>query len=251
MKPNGIITGGASGIGLATAIRLAPDFKEILLIDKSWESHSDLPNNCKALALDVANKHEIESFFEDHKQGFDVLVNCAGINMVGDIPKLSSSDWEACFDINLKAVFLFCHHVIPRMAKKGGSIINISSSAGILPRTSDPIYGTSKAALISLTERIALCHADRGIRANAIAPGPVANTGIMKANFDKGADENTLIEAMPLGPWAKRMTLPEDIAETIAFLISEPASLITGAVIPIDGGKALGVPKHLNQTGIA
>ena len=128
----------------------------------------------------------------------------------------------------------------------GGAIVNISSNAGLLPRAHDPVYSTSKGALIAFTKSLALCHAHDRIRVNAVCPGPVGDTGMMNADLDKAVDRaataQRFIDASPLAHAFGRMISPEEVAQAVLYLVSDVSAMVTGTSIAIDGGKSLGVP---------
>jgi NAD(P)-dependent dehydrogenase (short-subunit alcohol dehydrogenase family) len=175
-----------------------------------------------------------------------ILVNNAGIGLVKQIPDVSEAEWDACLDTNLKGAFLCCKHAIPHMRRGGGSIINTSSNAGILPRAHDPVYSISKAALVALTRSLALCHARDKIRVNCVCPGPVGDTGMMNASLREASDPKAvarrLIAASPLASAWDRMISPEEVAQAIFYFASDASIMVTGTALQIDGGKALGVP---------
>ncbi|OYV93458.1 MAG: hypothetical protein B7Z73_03450 [Planctomycetia bacterium 21-64-5] len=157
------------------------------------------------------------------------------------------TEWDTCLDTNLKGAFLAAKHAIGPMRRAGGgSIVNISSNAGLLPRAHDPVYSTSKAALIALTKCLALCHALDRIRVNAVCPGPVGDTGMMNADLaaaeDPEAMKQRFIAASPLARAHGRMITPEEVAQSVLYLVSDAATMITGTAVAIDGGKSLGVP---------
>ena len=138
---------------------------------------------------------------------------------------------------------------VPGMiGKNGGSIVNMASNAGILPRAHDPVYSTSKGALVAFTKSIALCHSIDRIRVNAVCPGPVGDTRMMNADLDKAADREATIKqfiaASPIARVAGRMISPREVAEAILYLVSDAASMVTGTCLAIDGGKSLGVPPN-------
>jgi len=124
--------------------------------------------------------------------------------------------------------------------------VNTASNAGLLPRAHDPVYSISKLALVGLTKSLALCHAGDRIRVNCVCPGPVAQTGIMDSDLTAQADPDTAaanyIAASPLARAWGRMITPDEVAESILYLVSDAAAMVTGTAIAIDGGKSLGVP---------
>lgn len=248
-----LVTGGASGIGLATALLLAEQGARVVVADfdpmeDNAEQFSRL--NILDVRCDVRVEAEVRQSVETAVGQYgrlDILVNNAGIGMVKPITEVSEADWDACIDTNLKGAFLMCKHAIRAMQRgDGGSIINVSSNAGLLPRASDPVYSISKAALVALTKSLALCHGKDRIRLNAICPGPVGETRMMNAELDAVEDREAvvqgLLDASPLARANDRMIAPREIAEAALYLASDAAVMVTGTCIAIDGGKSLGVP---------
>jgi 3-oxoacyl-[acyl-carrier protein] reductase len=177
----------------------------------------------------------------------DIAVHSAGIVLVRQIPDVGEDEWDAVLDTNLKGAFLLAKHAIPAMRRAGGgSIVHISSNAGLLPRAHDPVYSTSKAAVCALTKALALSHSADRIRVNAVCPGPVGDTGIVNDELDEADDrataEQRLIAAAPMARALGRMITPEEVARAVLYLVSDSAQLVTGTMIAIDGGKSLGVP---------
>lgn len=121
-----------------------------------------------------------------------------------------------------------------------------ASNAGLLPRAHDPVYSTSKAALVALAEALGLSHAAEKIRFNTVCPGPVSGTRIIEAGMaaadDRDAAERAFIEASPMARAYDRMITPEEVAQAVLYLVSDAAALVTGSALRIDGGKSLGVP---------
>jgi NAD(P)-dependent dehydrogenase (short-subunit alcohol dehydrogenase family) len=147
----------------------------------------------------------------------------------------------------LKGAFFLARHAIgPMRTSGGGSIIHIASNAGLLPRWHDPVYSTSKAAVVALTRSLALSHSFDRIRVNAVCPGPVSETGIMNKDLDAAPDraraEERFIAASPLARAHGRMITPDEVAQAALYLASDAAMMVTGTMIAIDGGKSLGVP---------
>jgi NAD(P)-dependent dehydrogenase (short-subunit alcohol dehydrogenase family) len=174
-------------------------------------------------------------------------VNNAGVALVKPITEVTEEEWDRCLDTNLKAAFFGCKHAIPYLRRNGGgSIVNVASNAGLLPRAHDPVYSISKLALVGLTKSLALCHSPDRIRINAVCPGPVGETAMVQADLDRADDpaacRQTFIDASPLARAWGRMIAPDEVADAIAYLVSDGAAMVTGTSIAIDGGKSLGVP---------
>lgn len=249
-----VVTGGASGIGRATARLLAQGGAKVVIGDYRLLPENDSEFGALGIEqrpIDVRREVDLRSlieFAESFTGRVDILVNNAGIGMVKQIHDVTEADWGACIDTNLKAAFFGCKYAIASMQRdgRGGAIVNTASNAGLLPRAHDPVYSISKLALVGLTKSLALCHSKDRIRINAVCPGPVGDTGMMNADLEKAADRaatmRQFIAASPLARAAGRMIAPEEVAESIRYLVSDAASMVTGTMIAIDGGKSLGVP---------
>ena len=248
-----VVTGAASGIGRATALALARSGARVFAADYSpLAENAELfaEWNIESITCDVRREPDLQRLIERATSAggrLDVLVNNAGIGMVKQIIEVTEADWDACLDTNLKGAFFAAKHAIaPLRAAGGGSIVNIASNAGLLPRAHDPVYSISKGALLALTRSLALCHARDKIRVNAVCPGPVGNTRMMDDDLARSADPEGLtrqmIDASPLARAHRRMIAPEEVAAAVLYLVSDAASMVTGTSIAIDGGKALGVP---------
>lgn len=248
-----IVTGGASGIGRATALLLARQGAKVWAGDVQPREENSAAFESLGIAqlpCDVRIEADVVRLVEAATDGggrLDIVVNSAGIGLVKPIPDVSEAEWDACIDTNLKGAFLVAKHAIGPMRRAGGgSIVNISSNAGVLPRAHDPVYSTSKAAVIALTKCLALCHAADKIRVNAVCPGPVSDTGMMNADLaaadDPEAMKQRFIAASPLARAHGRMISPEEVAEAVLYLASDVAAMVTGTAVAIDGGKSLGVP---------
>lgn len=248
-----VVTGGASGIGRATAQLLARQGAKVWAADlRPSTENAELfaALGITSLPCDVRVDADIVRLIQAASTSggrLDILVNSAGIGLVKQIPDVSEAEWDACIDTNLKGAFLTAKHTIGPMRKTGGgSIVNISSNAGLLPRAHDPVYSTSKAALVTLTKCLALCHAVDKIRVNAVCPGPVGDTGMMNADLaaadDPEAMKQRFIAASPLARAHGRMITPHEVAQAVLYLVSDAAAMVTGTAVAIDGGKSLGVP---------
>jgi NAD(P)-dependent dehydrogenase (short-subunit alcohol dehydrogenase family) len=247
-----IVTGGASGIGRATAILLAEQGASVYVGDLQQLDETDElfgPLQIVQRECDVSVVSQLAGLVEQAAAPsghIDILVNCAGIGMVKPVIDVSEQDWDRCIDINLKGAFFACQHVIPYMRPRGGSIVNISSNAGLMPRSQDPVYSISKGALIALTRSLALCHSVDKIRVNAVCPGPVGPTGMMDEGInsadDPVAERQAIINASPIARALGTMNSPEEIAQAVLYLCSPAATMVTATSIAIDGGKSIGVP---------
>ncbi|MCE9607340.1 MAG: SDR family oxidoreductase [Planctomycetia bacterium] len=248
-----IVTGGAFGIGRATAIKLALGGARVFTGDIRPQPENEArfaELGIVQLLCDVRREADVQSLVDAAFAAtgrIDILVNNAGIGLVKQIPNVTEDEWDRVLDTNFKSVFLTSKHCIgPMRAGGGGSIVNVSSNAGLLPRAHDPVYSTSKGAMIALTKSLALSHARDKIRVNAVCPGPVGDTGMMNADLAKAQDPRAtaqmFIDASPLAKAHRRMITPEEVAEAICYLASDAALMVSGTSIAIDGGKSLGVP---------
>ncbi len=252
-----VVTGGASGIGRATALKLATAGAKVFVGD--FALNPDNQSEFDRLGIvqktcDVRQESSIRLLIDDAVKEtgrIDILINNAGIGMVKQITEVTEDDWNRCVDTNLKGSFFGSKHAIRHMLKagQGGVIINTASNAGLLPRAHDPVYSISKMAMVAMTKSLALCHGKDQIRINCVCPGPVGDTGMMNADLDNADDRealaNKMISQSPLANAAGRMISPEEVADAILYLAGDAAAMVTGTAIAIDGGKSLGVPPLL------
>jgi len=248
-----VVTGGATGIGLATARALAADGAVVYIgvRDAARGRHAVADAaaaglDLRAVPMDVADAASVTAaFLEIDAAGrLDIVVNNAGIDMVGRVEDLSEADWDAALGTNLTGPFRVTREAIPRLrATGGGAIVNVASNAGLVPRADEPAYSTSKAGLLMLTRCLALAHADDRIRVNAVCPGPVGATGIMDRNLAAATDPAVALDGYlrraPLAAAWGRLIEPGEVAALIRYLCSDAAAMITGATIAIDGGKSV------------
>lgn len=248
-----VVTGGSSGIGRATALLLAECGARVFVGD--YRTRVENTERFAALGIDEREcdvrqeeslRHLIDNAAEQAGR-LDILVNNAGVGMVRQITEVSENDWNACIDTNLKGPFFGCKHAVRHMLESGGgSIVNMASNAGLLPRAHDPVYSISKLALVGLTKSLALCHAKDRISVNAVCPGPVGDTTMMNDDLDLAEDReaaiNAMIGASPIAKASGRMIEPREVAQAVLYLVSDAAQMVTGTCIAIDGGKSLGVP---------
>ncbi len=241
-----IVTGAGSGIGKATAIRLAEEGGKILCVDLNLESaqattQEILKMDGVALAIqaDVGNVDQVNTFVARAVETWgriEVLVNNAGVNLPGVFHEVSDATINLTLDVNLKGPMYASRAVIPHMLKQGsGSIVNISSVNGLVSEPFLAVYSASKGGVVMLTRGIALDYAAQGIRCNCICPGWV-DTKINHAHAAlMGGLEKiyaNIGQFQPIG----RPGEPREIAHLALFLASDEASFITGSVISADGG---------------
>jgi len=242
-----LVTGVSSGIGKATALLFADEGASVALVARRENIVTEVRNtilgrNGKALvaAGDLTKTGDVEKIVKKTVEGFggvDILVNAAGIIASGTIKDTKLSDWEYMFAINVTSVFYLTQLCVQHLVKRKGNIVNVSSVTGLRSFPGVLSYCSSKAAVDHMTRCLALELAPDGVRVNCINPG-VTLTNLHKAG---GMNEKTYAQFLeksktthPLG----RVGRPEEIADLILFLASEKAGWITGATIPIDGGRA-------------
>jgi NAD(P)-dependent dehydrogenase (short-subunit alcohol dehydrogenase family) len=244
-QPLAVITGGANGIGLATAHQLAKDGYDLFLIDKDLSNLEVARNSLgihnrkvEILNIDLSDGEnvlrELGKKFSEFE--VDALVNNAGIGFARTVEQTTLEEWDLTFDVNIKATFLMCKLIVPQMvARKEGEIVNVASAGALVGLKNRVAYCASKAAVVGLTRCIAADHALDGIRINAIAPGTVDSTWIGRILSDAPDPVATrkLMEARQLDG---KMGTPEEVAHGIAFLLSPEARFVNGTVFSMDAG---------------
>ncbi len=165
--------------------------------------------------------------------GLDILVNSAGVRTNGSITEISEDDWDRTLDTNLRAVFVASRLAMPEMKKRGGGVIlHIAARSGMLGQAGRAAYCASKGGMVTLTEAMALDHAHDNIRVNCICPGPTRTPMVDTSTPEKLARYKTRV---PIG----RIGEPEDVAYAAVYLASDEASMVTAAILPVDGGMRL------------
>jgi NAD(P)-dependent dehydrogenase (short-subunit alcohol dehydrogenase family) len=245
VKKVAVITGAARGIGLATAKTFASKGWDVALVD--WDDHelqtvaSALPD-ALLLTHDVSDPAQASAIMSDTLARFgqiDALINNAGVADFGPIEETTFERWRAVMAVNLDGVFLCSQAAIPALKETRGAIVNIASISGLRASTLRVAYGTSKAAVIHLSEQQAAELGEYGIRANTVAPGPVRTKLAMAVHTQDIID--AYHDAIPLN----RYGAEQEIANVIAFLCSDEATYVTGQLISVDGGFActgIGLP---------
>jgi NAD(P)-dependent dehydrogenase (short-subunit alcohol dehydrogenase family) len=245
-----VITGASSGLGRAIALRFAAEGAALVLGDiddaKGKETLSLLPKDARAtyVHLDVTREADCEAAVATalaNYGGLDVMVANAGIGAPGFIAQLSLADFERVVAVNLTGVFLCAKHAFRAMQKRrGGTILTMSSVAGLEGTMKLGAYGPTKAAVVQLTKTLALEGAHFNIRANVLAPvwteSPMVDAFVKGMRVDEEVGLKRLKADIPLG----RLGKPEDVSAAACFLASDEASFITGVVLPLDGGHLAG-----------
>jgi meso-butanediol dehydrogenase/(S,S)-butanediol dehydrogenase/diacetyl reductase len=239
-----IVTGGASGIGAATARRFIDEGAIVVISDINEDGQSLAKElGCMFVPCDVGSHHatagmitRANEWLIEQGAGLDILFNNAGIGSFGETPDLTIEQWQRVIDVDLNSIFYACRVAIPLMkGRGGGAIVNTASISGMFGDYAFSAYNAAKGAVINYTRSMALDHGKDNIRINALCPG------IIYTGLTAGIDQNpTLLDhwksLVPLG----RVGTPEEMANVVAFLVSDQASYMTGAAIAADGGMTAG-----------
>jgi len=240
-----IVTGGAQGIGLATAIAFARQGGQVYILDNNREALDPTGSGATHqrityMACDVTDEKAVNESITAvtaTQPRIDILINNAGINPApAAIGATSPDDWQHIIDTNLTSLYLVTRSVLPQMAK-GGAVVNIASILGIVGARNCSAYAATKAAIIALTKSLALDYAP-DLRVNCICPGPVDTK--MFADYlsrcpEPEQERRRITAAIPL----QRLGTPDDIAKSVLFMASEENAWLTGAILVVDGGDSI------------
>lgn len=228
-----LVTGATSGVGRATALQLAREGTEVIVhgrdADRGDQVVAEIEREggkARFIAADLSDPAEIRRLADEAGE-VDVLVNNAGFSWFGPTADLDVATYDALFDSNVRAPYFLVAALAPRMvAKGGGSIVNVASMAGSIGLAGAAAYGGTKATLTAMTRAWAAEFSPRGVRVNAVAPGPVYT-----------AADPARIEALGATTLLGRAAQADEIAQVITFLVSPAAAYLTGATVAADGGR--------------
>ncbi|MGI8650285.1 MAG: 3-oxoacyl-[acyl-carrier-protein] reductase [Rubrobacter sp.] len=239
-----VVTGGSRGIGRAIALRLAQEGADVGITYRSNDEEAEKSKSlveetgktCRVYKGDVANPEDVDSIFKEIASDFgrvDILVNNAGITRDNLLMRMKESEFDEVISTNLKGTYLCTKAVMRQMVRvRWGRIVNITSVVGLSGNAGQANYAASKAGVIGLTKSVARELAQRGITANAIAPGYVETelTGVLPEGI-----RETILGQTPVGRFAKA----EEVASAVGFLCGEEAGYITGQTLAVDGGMTM------------
>ncbi|HEY7553531.1 MAG TPA: SDR family NAD(P)-dependent oxidoreductase [Candidatus Binatia bacterium] len=240
------ITGFGSGLGRAIAVMFAKEGAAVAGTSTTESKGRETVAMIEGLggkALfrsgDVSNSAQMKTLIDEVVRqwgGIDIVVNSAGVRTNGAITDITEADWDRTLDVNLKGAFIVSRLAIPEMRKRGGGVIlHIAARSGMLGQSGRAAYCASKGGMVRLTEAMAMDHARDKIRVNCICPGPTRTPMVDTSTAEKLARYQTRV---PIG----RIGEPEDVAYAALYLASDEASMVTAAILPVDGGMRLTGP---------
>lgn len=236
-----LVTGGASGIGRATAERLAAEGASVVVADINADGARAVADGigaAAAIAYDAADRASCAALVDGAVAGLgglDVLCNVAGVLDGGPSETFAEEAWDRVIRINLDSCFYLARRALPHLLESRGTIVSVASTAGVAGVPYSAAYAASKHGVVGLTRALAVEYASRGVRVNAICPGGVETPLVARTHFAQpGLDMNAVGRLWPL---TGRSSQPEEMAAAIAFLASDEACNATGTILVIDGGQ--------------
>jgi 2-keto-3-deoxy-L-fuconate dehydrogenase len=243
-----LITGAASGIGRATAEYFVREGAAVVTADVQEEALAreadrlrSLGHRVMAVATDVTRSDQVRRAVEEaaaHFGRLDVLFANAGIGYSGTLVEAADEDWDPVMDVNARGVFYCAREAVRQMLAQdppGGAVVINGSISGLAGIAAQGPYAMSKGAVVQLTRQLAVEYAARGIRVNCVCPGTV-DTPVLRRGMELSGDPDGFLAMLLAGHPIGRIGRPEEIAAAVAFLASDDASFITGAILPVDGG---------------
>jgi 2-hydroxycyclohexanecarboxyl-CoA dehydrogenase len=236
-----LVTGGAGGIGAATARRLAAEGAAVTVGDLNLEGAREVAGNIsgEAVELDVTDLDSAKAAVESAGGTLDILVNNAGTDEFGFFHQTTPEQWQKVIAVNLNGVLNCTFAALPGMQQAGyGRVVNIASEAGRIGSKGSAVYSAAKGGVIAFTKVMAREGARFAINVNGIAPGPIETPLLMQA-LELGEIGEKVIETMKAGTQLRRMGSPEEVAAAVAFLASDDASYVTGEILGVSGGMGM------------
>jgi 2-hydroxycyclohexanecarboxyl-CoA dehydrogenase len=240
-----LVTGGASGIGAATARRLAAEGARVAIADLDTAGAGDVAGEIDgaAVEMDVADVESVRAGVAAATEAvgpLDVVVNNAGTDRFGWFTATDEAMWDVVLGVNLRGVLAVTHAILPAMHERGGgSIVNVASEAGRVGSQGSAAYSAAKAGVIGFTKAIARESARYGVRCNAVAPGPIDTPLLNAAPLQLGELGARLRQGMIDATALRRIGQPDEVAAVIAFLASDEASYVTGQTLNVSGGLSM------------
>jgi NAD(P)-dependent dehydrogenase (short-subunit alcohol dehydrogenase family) len=241
-----VITGAASGMGRATARRLASEGAQVFGVDVNESGLVDVAAEVAAdggemawRATDIRSRdecHEAIGAAVDSFGKLDVLANVAGVLRLGHVPDVTEADFDLVFKVNVAGTFWMCQAAIPHLLENRGNIVNIASNAGLMGQAYGTVYGASKAAVVNLTRCLAMEYVKTKLRVNCVAPGGVDTPMTSESPLPEDVDWKLVAPYMGF----RKMADPSEIAAVIAFIASDEARQVHGSILSADSGLVAG-----------